>query len=355
MEGKDGTFPVTKRSIQKTCPMSSQAMLKLIRGMNETMKGRIERLDGRIKGMREVKEQLEVDNRKCFPHSGLDVHGSRVDATIQHQGGGAEVLGVCAREPDQIFIGECDDLAGPGMIRDDDDHDDCDNVMIYHQDNLIQRLETRDSPMEEVAQAQRSLGNEVSWPEMGVVTRGTLTEHCDLATEVPKFDNQLREHVDSRLDSNLTESGSRTSDDLVPVGNLDQLQEGAGQPAVEVVTCSCGLEQVVRKFKRKKKITFKWEIDLEQPWRELVPGLWNSDMGRSRVVTSGKSCPFQNLEMPASWGAGLVRFGRGVQPWVAWYDLGPTGGQVECGVPSPSERRSGWWLGPSGSPDPGGG
>ncbi len=127
----------------------------------------------------------------------------------------------------------------------------------------------------------------------------------------------MGEHVGSRLDSDLGESGDRTSDDLVPVGNLEQLQKGAGQPLVEVVTCSCGLAQVVSNFKRKKKITFKWELDLEQPWMELVPRLRNLDRERSRVMASGKSCPFQNLVMPASWGDVLARFGRGVQPWVA--------------------------------------
>ncbi len=48
---------------------------------------------------------------------------------------GITLLGVCAREPDRIFIGDNDeDLAGPGMIYDDDDHDD--------EDDLIQRLGT---------------------------------------------------------------------------------------------------------------------------------------------------------------------------------------------------------------------
>uniref|UniRef100_UPI00358FE1C1 uncharacterized protein n=1 Tax=Myxine glutinosa TaxID=7769 RepID=UPI00358FE1C1 len=303
--------------------------------------------------------ECENCNGECFPHSGLVVYRDRVDVTtpqpgdefgiVQHQGGGAEqegveFLGVRAMEPDQVFIGDIDQsLAGPGMICDEDD--------------LIQRLETCDSPMEvELVQAQRSLGDEVSWSEEVVgMTEGTLTVHCYLETEAPKLDNQLGECVGSGLDLDLGGSGDRASGDLVPVGNLDQLQGGAEQPVVEVVPCSCGLAVGMKICKRKFKIKLQWEIDLEQPWWGLVPGLRDLDMARSWVMASGQSCPFQNLGMPASWGAVMARFGRGVQPWVSRYDLGPTGGLVECGVPCPSGRRPSWWLGPAGSPDPGGG
>uniref|UniRef100_UPI00358E41AC uncharacterized protein n=1 Tax=Myxine glutinosa TaxID=7769 RepID=UPI00358E41AC len=304
--------------------------------------------------------ECESCNGECFPHSGLVVYRDRVDVTtpqpgdefgiVQHQGGGAEqegveFLGVHAIEPDRVFIGDIDQsLAGPGMISNDED-------------DLIQRLETCDSPMEvELVQAQRSLGEEVSWSEEVVgMTEGTLTVHCYLETEAPKLDNQLGECVGSGLDLDLGGSGDRASGDLVPVGNLDQLQGGAEQPVVEVVPCSCGLAMGMKICKIKFKIKLQWEIDLEQPWWGLVPGLRDLDMERSWVMASGKSCPFQNLGMPASWGAVMARFGRGVQPWVSRYDLGPTGGLVECGVPCPSGRRPSWWLGPAGSPDPGGG
>uniref|UniRef100_UPI0035900010 uncharacterized protein n=1 Tax=Myxine glutinosa TaxID=7769 RepID=UPI0035900010 len=307
--------------------------------------------------------ECESCNGECFPHSGLVVYRDRVDVTtpqpgdefgiVQHQGGGAEqegveFLGVRAIEPDRLFIGDIDQsLAGPGMICNDDDDE----------DDLIQRLETCDSPMEvELVQAQRSLGDEVSWSEEVVgMTEGTLTVHCYLETEAPKFDNQLGECVGSGLDLDLGGSGDRASGDLVPVGNLDQLQGGAEQPVVEVVPCSCGLAVGMKICKRKFKIKLQWEIDLEQPWWGLVPGLRDLDMERSWVMASGKSCPFQNLGMPASWGALMARFGRGVQPWVSRYDLGPTGGLVECGVPCPSGRHPSRRLGPAGSPDPGGG
>uniref|UniRef100_UPI003590224E uncharacterized protein n=1 Tax=Myxine glutinosa TaxID=7769 RepID=UPI003590224E len=303
--------------------------------------------------------ECESCNGECFPHSGLVVYRDRVDVTtpqpgdefgiVQHQGGGAEqegveFLGVHAMEPDQVFIGDIDQsLAGPGMICGNDEDE----------DDLIQRLETCDSPMEvELVQAQRSLGDEVSWSEEVVgMTEGTLTVHCYLETEAPKLDNQLGECVGSGLDLDLGGSGDRASGDLVPVGNLDQLQGGAEQPVVEVVPCSCGLAVGMKIC----KIKLQWGIDLEQPWWGLVPGLRDLDMGRSWVMASGKSCPFQNLGMPASWGAVMARFGRGVQPWVSRYDLGPTGGLVECGVPCPSGRRPSWWLGPAGSLDPGGG
>uniref|UniRef100_UPI00358DEDB1 uncharacterized protein n=1 Tax=Myxine glutinosa TaxID=7769 RepID=UPI00358DEDB1 len=307
--------------------------------------------------------ECESCNGECFPHSGLVVYRDRVDVTtpqpgdefgiVQHQGGGAEqegveFLGVHAIEPDRVFIGDIDQsLAGPGMICNDDDDE----------DDLIQRLETCDSPMEvELVQAQRSRGHEVSWSEEVVgMTEGTLTVHCYLETEAPKLDNQLGECVGSGLDLDLGGSGDRASGDLVPVGNLDQLQGGAEQPVVEVVPCSCGLAVGMKICKIKFKIKLQWELDLEQPWFGLVPGLRDLDMERSWVMASGKSCPFQNLGMPASRGAVMARFGRGVQPWVSRYDLGPTGGLVECGVPCPSGRRPSWWLGPAGSPDPGGG
>uniref|UniRef100_UPI00358FDDA8 uncharacterized protein n=1 Tax=Myxine glutinosa TaxID=7769 RepID=UPI00358FDDA8 len=304
--------------------------------------------------------ECESCNGECFPHSGLVVYWDRVDVTtpqpgdefgiVQHQGGvaeqeGVEFLGVRAMEPDQVFIGDIDQsLAGPGMICNDED-------------DLIQRLETCDSPMEvELVQAQRSLGDEVSWSEEVVgMTEGTLTVHCYLETEAPKLDNQLGECVGSGLDLDLGGSGDRASGDLVPVGNLDQLQGGAEQPVVEVVPCSCGLAVGMKICKIKFKIKLQWEIDLEQPWWGLVPGLRDLDMERSWVMASGKSCLFQNLGMPASWGAVMARFGRGVQPWVSRYDLGPTGGLVECGVPCPSGRHPSRRLGPAGSPDPGGG
>ena len=131
-----------------------------------------------------------------------------------------------------------------------------------------------------------------------------------------------------------------------------QLQEGQKSPVNNNgVICSHVWKHEANNFKCK----FKWEIVLEQPWRELVPRLQNSDQGWLRGPASCEIVPLGDWVLSGSWGVALAEFEHGVLPRVLWHDLGPTGTLVECGIPYPSGCRRSECLGLVGSLDPGGG